>query len=246
MNGQFAFLGETFVAALTTIVRPRQFRFGDCALAFQRASFEGLPVSTGIGLLLGIILAFQCAAALKMFAVEVYVSDMLAIAILRELGPLVTAIILAGRSGSAFAAEIGTMKVNEELDALTTMGLTPVRFLVLPRVVAAILAMPILTVFSEIASLAGGAAVLSMMNVPLTVTWDHYVSITTLFMILFGLSKSMLFGLIVGLIGCSAGMRTRSTADGVGVSATAAVVGGIVWIAITDGLLAWMCYVWGL
>ena len=243
--GQFAFLGETFVAALATLVRPRQFRFGDSALAFQRASFEGLPVSTGIGLLLGVILAFQCAAALKMFAVEVYVSDMLAIAILRELGPLVTAIILAGRSGSAFAAEIGTMKVNEELDALTTMGLAPVRFLVLPRVVAAILAMPILTVFAEIAALAGGAAVLSLMNIPLAVTWDHYVSISTLFMIVFGLSKSMLFGLIVGLVGCSAGMRTQSTADGVGVAATAAVVGGIVWIAIADGLLAWMCYMWG-
>lgn len=244
--GAFAFLGETFVCVLTALVRPRQFRFGDCALAFQRASYQGLPVTTGIGLLLGVILAFQCAAALKMFGVEVYVADMLAIALFRELGPLVTAIILAGRSGSAFAAEIGTMKVDEELDALTTMGLPPVRFLVLPRVVAAMLAMPILTIFAEIAGLAGGAMVLSLMNIPLTVSWNHFTSTTTLFMIGFGLVKSIFFGLLVGLVGCAAGLRTRQTADGVGVAATSAVVGGIVWIAISDGLLAWICYVWGL
>ncbi len=244
--GQFAFIGETFACVFTALRHPRQFRLGDSALAFQRAAYDGLPVSTGIGLLLGVILAFQCAAALKMFGVEVYVADMLALGLFRELGPLVTAIVLAGRSGSAFAAEIGTMKVDEELDALTTMGLPPVRFLVLPRVVAAMLAMPVLTIFAEIAGLIGGAVVLSMMNIPLVVSWNHFVSTTTLFMILFGLGKSVLFGLLVGVIGCSAGMRTRSTADGVGVAATAAVVGGIVWIAVTDGLLAVMCYVWGL
>ena len=137
-----AFLGETFVCALAALVNPRRFRFGDSALAFQRASFDGIPVTVGVGFLLGVILAFQCAAALRTFGVEVYVSDMLAIALFRELGPVVTAIILAGRTGSAFAAEIGTMKTNEELDALTTMGLAPVRFLVLPRVVAAAAAMP--------------------------------------------------------------------------------------------------------
>ena len=119
-----AFIGETFASAASLIVRPRSFRFSDCALAFERASFNALPVTTGIGFLLGLILAFQSAAALKMFGVEVYVSDLLAIGLFRELGPLVTAIVLAGRTGSAFAAEIGTMKVDEELDALTTMGLS--------------------------------------------------------------------------------------------------------------------------
>lgn len=241
-----AFLGETVVCVVTACIHPRQFRFGDSALAFQRAAYDGLPISTGIGFLLGVILAFQSAAALKMFAVEVYVSDLLAIALFRELGPLVTAIILAGRSGSAFAAEIGTMKVNEELDALTTMGLPPIRFLVLPRVVAAILAMPILTVFAELAGLVGGAIVLEMMRVPTHVFWSHVMSSTNAFMIVMGLAKGALFGLLVGLIGCSAGMRTKSTADGVGVSATSAVVGSIVAIAVTDGLLAVLCYVWNL
>ncbi len=239
-----AFIGETTVCALDLLVHPRRFRFGDCALAFERASFDALPVTTGIGFLLGFILAFQSAAALQMFGVEVYVSDLLAIGLFRELGPLVTAIVLAGRTGSAFAAEIGTMKVDEELDALTTMGLPPVRFLVLPRVVAATVAMPILTIFAELAGLIGGAIVLSMMGVPTVVFWNHVASVSTAFMILFGLGKGALFGCLVGLIGCSAGMRTKSTADGVGVAATSAVVGGIVAIAVTDGLLAYLCYLW--
>lgn len=218
------------------------FRFKDCALAFQRATFDGLPISAGIGFLLGVILAFQSAAALQMFGVEVYVADLLTIGLFRELGPLVTAIVLAGRSGSAFAAEIGTMKVNEELDALRTMGLSPSGFLVAPRVVAALCAMPILTIFAELAGLVGGAIVLQLMNVPTVVFWSHVSETSTLFMIVFGLAKGALFGLLVGLIGCVAGMRTKSTADGVGVAATSAVVGGIIAIAVSDGLLAVISY----
>ena len=243
--GTLDFIGETCACAAGMVFHPRRFRLGDSLLAFQRAAYDGLAVVSGVGFLLGVILAFQCAAALKMFGVEIYVSDMLAIALFRELGPVVTAIILAGRSGSAFAAEIGTMKVDEELDALTTFGLPPVQFLVLPRVVAAMLAMPVLTICSELAGLVGGAIVLRLMDVPTVVFWSHVKSTSTLFMILFGLGKSALFGLLVGLIGCSAGMRTRNTADGVGVAATNAVVGGIVAIAVTDGLLAVICYIFG-
>ena len=241
-----AFLGETVACVFVAIIRPRTFRFGDFALAFQRAAFDGLVISIGIGFLLGVILAFQSAAALQMFGVEVYVADLLSIALFRELGPLITAIVLAGRSGSAFAAEIGAMKVNEELDALTTMGLPPVRFLALPRIIAAFAAMPVLTIVAELSGLVGGAIVLSAMNVPTIVYWSHVQNTTTAFMILFGLAKSALFGLIVGFVGCSAGMRTKSTADGVGVAATEAVVGGIVSIAVTDGLLALLCHLWNL
>ena len=240
------FVGETIAALGGMLLRPRRFRLADSALAFRRAATEGLGISTGIGFLLGLILAFESAAALKTFGVEVYVSDLLTIALFRELGPLVTAIILAGRSGSAFAAEIGTMKVDEELDALTTMGLPPVRFLVMPRVVAAVLAMPVLTVFAELAGLLGGRIVLGIMHVPAVVYWRHVVQTASAFMISFGLVKACLFGLIVGLVGCAAGMRTKSTADGVGVAATSAVVGGIVAIAITDGLLAVLCYLYGI
>jgi phospholipid/cholesterol/gamma-HCH transport system permease protein len=240
-----AFLGETAVWAVGMLRHPGRFRFRDSALAFERAGFDGLPITILIGFLLGLILAFESAASLQMFGVEVYVADLIAIGLFRELGPLVTAIILAGRSGSAFAAEIGTMKVDEELDALTTFGLPPVQFLVLPRVVAAMLAMPVLTICSELAGLVGGAIVLRLMDVPTVVFWSHVKSTSTIFMIVFGLGKAALFGLLVGLIGCSAGMRTRNTADGVGVAATNAVVGGIVAIAVTDGLLAVICYIFG-
>ncbi len=238
-------LGETVCEGAAMLIKPGRFRFGDAALAFDRAGPGGLPITVLIGLLLGLILAFESAASLKMFGVEVYVADLIAIGLFRELGPLVTAIILAGRSGSAFAAEIGTMKVDEELDALTTMGLPPIRFLVLPRVVAAMLAMPFLTICGELAGLIGGAFVLQLMDVPASVYWKHVVNTSTLFIISFGLLKSVLFGLLVGFIGCAAGMRTKNTADGVGVAATSAVVGGIVAIAVADGLLAVICYVFG-
>lgn len=240
-----AFLGETFVEAAGMFFHPRRFRFGDALLAFERACTNGLPITTLIGLLLGLILAFESAAALQRFGAEVYVADMIAIGLFRELGPLITAVVLAGRSGSAFAAEIGTMKVDEELDALTTMGLPPVRFLVMPRVVAATFAMPVLTICAEIAGLLGGAFVLELMGVPLAMSYAHMCKISTVFMIVFGLAKGALFGFLVSVIGCAAGMRTENTADGVGVAATSAVVGGIIAIAVTDGLLAVICYVWG-
>ncbi len=240
-----AFLGETTVSALGMLLHPGRFRLRDAALAFERAGFDGAPITMMIGFLLGLILAFESAASLQTFGVEVYVADLIAIGLFRELGPLVTAIILAGRSGSAFAAEIGTMKVDEELDALTTFGLPPVRFLVLPRVVAATLAMPALTILSELTGLIGGAIVLKMMNVPGVVYWKHVADSTSPFIIVLGLGKSMLFGFMVGLIGCACGMRTRNTADGVGVAATGAVVGGIIAIAVLDGLIALGCYLLG-
>ena len=242
----FAFLGEALVCALTAIVRPRQIRLRDSMLAFQRASAGGLPITIGIGFLLGVILAFQTASVLKSFGVETFVANMLAIALFRELGPIITAIILAGRTGSAFAAEIGTMKVNEELDALTTMGLPPVRFLVLPRVAAAVLAMPVLTIFAELAGLFGGSVVLQAMGVPAVVYWRGVVTSTTAYMIFEGLTKGAIFGFLVGLIGCLAGVRTTASSDGVGRSATSAVVWSIVAIAVTDGLLAVITYVWGI
>ena len=241
-----AFLGESVVCALKALVRPRQFRFGDFLLAFQRACSGGLPITICIGFLLGVILAFQTAAVLKSFGVESFVANMLAIALFRELGPVITAVILAGRTGSAFAAEIGTMKVNEELDALTTMGLPPVRFLVLPRVASAILSMPVLTIFCELAGLVGGAIVLQAMGVPTVVFWRGVTKSTTVYMICEGLTKGALFGLLVGLIGCLAGMRIRLSSDGVGRSTTSAVVWGIVAIVVTDGILAVLTYAWGI
>ena len=218
----------------------------DFARVFQRAAYEGLPICTGMGFLLGLILAFESAASLRMFALHSYVADLLSVGLFRELGPIITAIVLAGRSGSAFAAEIGVMKANDEIDALVTMGIAPVRFLVVPRVAAAALAMPVLTVFAELAGLLGGAVVLATMDVPPAVYWRNVVGASGAFVILLGLAKSVLFGLLVGVIGCVSGLRTRSAADGVGASTTAAVVGGIVAIAVADGIIAVLCNLLGI
>lgn len=240
-----AILGETTVEFLLVPFNPRRFRVRDFMLAFERASFDALPVMSGVGFLLGVILAFQSAAALRTFGVESFVANLLSIALFRELGPLVAAILLAGRSGSAFAAEIGAMKVDEEIDALVTMGLRPVRFLAMPRIAAAMVAMPAVTIFVELAGLVGGAIVLKMMRVPGAVYWAGVISAADVFSIVLGLAKAVVFGALVALVGCTAGMRTRSTADGVGVAATSAVVGGIVAIALADGIIAVICNFWG-
>ena len=242
---QLAFLGELSVAALKLLVRPGRLRLHDTLLHFERAGIDALPITVLIGFLLGLILAFMSAASFRQFGVEVYVADLIAISLFRELGALITAIILAGRSGSAFAAEIGTMKVNEEIDALTTMGLPPIIFLALPRVIAATLVMPILTIFSIISGLIGGVIVLILIGVPATTYWNHVIAATTIDNILLGLIKAAAFGLLVGLVGCSHGLQTGRTADAVGRAATAAVVGSLILITIFDGIFAVLAYVLG-
>lgn len=235
---QLAFLGELTVSAVKLMIRPGRLRLRDTMLYFERAGIDALPITLLIGFLLGLILAFMSAASFRQFGVEVYVADLIAIGLFRELGPLITAIILAGRSGSAFAAEIGTMKVNEEIDALVTMGLPPVVFLALPRVIAAGLVMPIIDIFAVIAGLIGGVIVLLSVGVPATTYWQHVIAATSLNNILLGLFKSAVFGLLVGLVGCSHGLQTSRTADGVGQAATAAVVGSLILITVFDGIFA--------
>lgn len=242
---QMAFLGELTASAFSLLIRPGRLRLRDTMLHFERAGIDALPITVLIGFLLGLILAFQSAAALRQFGVEVYVADLIAIGLFRELGPLITAIILAGRSGSAFAAEIGTMKVNEEIDALTTLGLPPIVFLALPRVIAATLVMPILSIFAVIAGLIGGVVVLGSVNVPAATYWQHVVASSSLNNIVLGLLKSAVFGLLVGLVGCSHGLQTGRTADAVGRSATAAVVGSLILITLFDGIFAVLFFLLG-
>jgi phospholipid/cholesterol/gamma-HCH transport system permease protein len=242
---QLAFVGEVAVSAFSLLVRPGRLRLRDTLLHFERAGIDALPITVLIGFLLGLILAFQSAASLRQFGVEVYVADLIAIGLFRELGPLITAIILAGRSGSAFAAEIGTMKVNEEIDALVTLGLPPVVFLALPRVIAATLVMPILSIFSVIAGLIGGVIVLGAVKVPASTYWQHVIAASSLSNIVLGLLKSAVFGLLVGLVGCSHGLQTGRTADAVGRAATAAVVGSLILITLFDGIFAVLFFLLG-
>ena len=197
-----------------------------------------MPIVALISFLLGVILAFQSAIPMKKFGAEIFVADLIGLAMLRELGPLMTAILLAGRSGAAFAAEIGTMKVNQEVDALTTMGLDPVRFLVTTRVIAAVLMTPLLTLFADLVSLIGGAMTLQSFAIPF-VTFIHEVEgIVDFSDFMAGFVKSFVFAILIAGIGCLRGLQTSAGASAVGDSATRAVVSGIILLVIVDGIFA--------
>ena len=162
------FLGELLGALTHALLHPRSVRWGDVLFYMKRAGVDGLPIIGLIGLLLGLILAFMSSLQLKQFGANIYVASLLAVAMVQELGPIMTAILVAGRSGSAFAAEIGTMKVNEEVDALVTMGFDPVRFLAVPKVLAAMLVVPLLTVYATLFGLLGGL-IIGVLGLDLTV-----------------------------------------------------------------------------
>jgi len=232
-----AFVGETVLALLSALRRPRQIRLGDLMTALQRNGVNALPIITLINFLVGVVLAFQAAIQLSQFGANIYVANLVGIAQTREFGPMITAIILAGRSGSAFAAEIGSMKVNEEVDALTTMGLSPVRFLVLPKMLAMLIAMPILTCYADLLGILGGLVVAVT---GLDLTLQGYLIQTRkavgLFDVFSGLSKSFAFAFIVSGIGCLRGFQTRGGADSVGQAATSAVVSGIFLIILVDAV----------
>jgi phospholipid/cholesterol/gamma-HCH transport system permease protein len=242
MHSQVAFVGELAAALAQAVCRPRHTRWRDAWLTVEKAGVNALPIVVMIGGLMGLILAFQSAIPLRRFGADIFVANLVSISLLRELGPLMTAIILAGRSGAAFAAEIGTMKVNEELNALTTMGLDPVRFLVVTRVLAAIMVMPLLTMFANLSGLVGAAIVTCSLGYPLVTFHNQVLASVHAGDLLSGLLKSMVFGLLIGGVGCLRGLQTRSGASAVGDAATRAVVSGIILIVIADGLFAVLFY----
>ena len=242
MAALIQFVGELAVALWLAAKHPRKVRWRDVLLVAENAGANALPIVALISFLLGLIMAFQSAVPMRQFGVEIFVADLVALSMLRELGPLMTAIILAGRSGSAFAAEIGTMKVNEEIDALTTMGLDPVRFLVVTRVIAVVIIMPLLTVFSNLMGLIGGSVVLLSMDYPLVTYVQQVLGAVQLKDLLSGMAKSVVFGVLVAGIGCLRGLQTRTGASAVGLSTTSAVVSGIVLIVLADGVFSVVFY----
>jgi phospholipid/cholesterol/gamma-HCH transport system permease protein len=240
------FVGELTVTLLRAARHPRLVRWSDAWLTAERAGVDALPIIALIGFLLGLILAFQSAIPMRRFGAEIFVANLIGVSMLREMGPLITAIILAGRSGSAFAAELGTMKVREEIDALTTMGLEPVRFLVVPRVLAAVTMTPFLTMFANLFGLIGGAVVMRSLGFPIVTYVNQILSAVTVGDLLGGLFKSLVYGIVVAGIGCLRGLQTTTGASAVGQSTTSAVVSGIVLIAIVDGVFAVVFYALGL
>jgi phospholipid/cholesterol/gamma-HCH transport system permease protein len=237
-----SFVGELVSALGTAVMHPKSVRWRDVVRVAETAGVNALPIIVLVSFLMGVIMAFQGAISLRRFGADIFVANLVGLAMLRELGPLMTAIILAGRSGSAFAAELGTMKVREEIDALKTMGLDPVRFLVVTRVVAAVAMTPLLTVFADLLGLIGGALVMRSFGIPLITFYRQVQYQVTYSSLVGGLVKSFVFGILVAAIGCLRGLQTTTGASAVGESTTRAVVSGIVLIVITDGIFSVVYY----
>lgn len=242
LKAQLAFIGEAGRALVHALRHPRRVRWGDALAIAEEAGVNALPIVTLVAFILGIIISYQSAVAMRQFGAEIYVADLVGISMVRELAPLMTAILLAGRSGAAFAAEIGTMRVNEEVDALTTFGFDPVRFLVVTRVLAALAVTPLLAVYADVVSILGGALVLLTFQVPLVTYFNEVFTLVSMNDLFGGLFKCCVFGIVIAGIGCLRGLQARSGAAAVGIATTRAVVSALVLIVLVDGAFAIVYY----
>ncbi len=237
------FVGDLAASLAAGLVRPRSVRWDAVLFTMKRAGMEGLPIVGLISLLLGLIMAFMASLQLRMFGANLYVASLVSISLVKELGPIMTAILFAGRSGSAFSAEIGTMLVNEEIAALSTMGFEPIRFLAVPKVIASILVVPLLTIYADLLGILGGLFV-GVAGMDLTV--QSYLQQTResleVFDVVTSLFKSMCFAAMIAGISCHHGFQAKGGAEAVGTATTAAVVSSIFLIIITDSAFAIMLH----
>jgi len=238
------FLGEASLAFSRLLRGKASFRRSDLWLLLQECGGQALPIVSLITLLVGLILAFVGAIQLKLFGAQVYVADIVAIAMVRVMGAIMTGIIMAGRTGAAFAAQIGTMQVNEEIDALETMGISPVDFLVLPRMIALIIMMPLLCLYADLMGILGGLIVgVGMLGINPIEYLNRTQETLTLTTLCIGLFHSAVFGVLVALAGCLRGMQCGRSASDVGYAATSAVVTGIISIIVATAIITFMCEV---
>ncbi len=240
--GLVSFTGHLFADLVWSVRNPKQVRWGDFINAAVEAGISALPIVGLVAFLIGVILSFQAAIGMEQFGAVSFVGPLAALGIVREMGPLITAILLAGRSSAAFAAEIGTMTVNSEVDALVSGGLSPIRFLVVPRVLAGILVAPILTLFADIVSIFSSMLTMTIYGIPFINFYNGMLAAVDVEDILSGLVKATLFGVVVSAMGCLRGMQTGTGAAAVGISATRAVVSSIVMIVLVDGIFAFISY----
>lgn len=242
LGRQIEFIGEVSWGVVTNLFRPRRMHWKEVLRVFEAAGVNALPVVFLLTFLVGMVIAFESAQPLAQFGAQVFVANLLGLVMTRELGPVMAAIMLAGRSGSAFAAELGTMKVNEELNALETMGLSPVQFLVIQRVVAGVLLTPVLTVFAMYAGLLGGIPVLLGLGFPLRMVLAQLQLALHIGDLAEGLLKSVVFGGIVASISCLRGLQTGEGPRAVGESTTRSVVSSILLIIFADAVFAAVTY----
>jgi phospholipid/cholesterol/gamma-HCH transport system permease protein len=232
------FSGEVFLAFLNLLRGRARFRRSDLALLFQECGAQALPIVSLISFLVGAILAFIGAVQLQQFGAQIYVANLVGLAMALEMGAMMTAIIMAGRTGAAFAAQLGTMQVNQEIDALATLGVSPMEFLVLPRMLALVLMVPLLTVYADLLGIFGGAVIsAALLDVSMRVYFHQIQEALTLKAFAQGLIKSGVYGVIVALSGCLRGMQCGRSAAAVGAAATSAVVTGIVFIIVASASL---------
>lgn len=230
-----AFVGEVALATLRSLRHPRRIRWLPLLRNLQIAGFEALPITGLLSFLMGVVIAYQGADQLQRFGANIYVADMVGFTMLRELSPMLTAIIVAGRSGSAYAAQIGTMKVTEEIDALRTIGVVPYELLVLPKMLALMIALPLLTVYADITGILGG---MIMASSKLEVSYDVFLQrigdAVNLSSFLTGVVKAPVFAVIIALVGCFQGFQVGGSADSVGRQTTLSVVQSIFLVIVAD------------
>jgi phospholipid/cholesterol/gamma-HCH transport system permease protein len=237
-----AFFGETFMAFLRMLTGRSRFRRSDLLLIIQECSVEALPIVSLISFLVGLILAFVGAIQLKLFGAQIYVADLVGIAMLRAMGAIMTGIIMAGRTGASFAAHLGTMQVNEEIDALRTTGISPIDYLVLPRIIVLSLMMPLLTLYADLLGILGGLFVaVTALDMNLMEYYSETTKAVGLVNLWIGLFSGLVFGVLVALSGCLRGMQCGRSASAVGDATRSAVVTGIVCIVVANAVITVAC-----
>ena len=233
------FVGECTLSAGQALRSPRRFRWRDTLHEMQQCGAMALPIVSLISFLVGVTLAYTGAIVLRQFGGDIWIADLIGLSMVREMGAMMTAVVLAGRTGAAFAATLGNMKSNEEIDALETLGIPAVQFLVLPRMLALAVMMPLLALYANALGVIGGMVVaMGLLSIPPTAYWVEMKTIVDLSDIMVGVIKAGAFGLIVGLAGCLRGLQAERSAMGVGRAATSAVVTAILLIIVADALFA--------
>jgi phospholipid/cholesterol/gamma-HCH transport system permease protein len=241
------FVGNFTIALGRALVGKARFRGSDLALFIQQSGFDALPIVTLVTFLLGLILAFVGAIQLQTFGATIYVADLVGVAMVRDMGALITGIIMAGRSGAAFAAQLGSMKVTQEIDALETMAIAPMEFLVLPRVLALCLMMPLLTLYGDAMGILGGGFVgVTMLRLSPVEYLLQTADAVSLSHVVGGVFKGTVYGVLIGMAGCLRGMQSGKSSSAVGDAATSAVVTGIVAIIFACGVFAFVFYALGI
>jgi len=239
MYGMLAFVGESAIALLRSIVQPRRIRWKTILHNIQTAGFDALPIVGLLSFLMGVVIAYQGADQLQRIGANIYIADLVGLTMLRELSPLLTAIIVAGRSGSAYAAQIGTMKVTEEIDALRTIGVAPQELLVLPKLLALVIALPLLTVYADVTGVLGGMIMAnSKLDVSFVVFLDRLGDAVSMSSFLTGIVKAPVFAAIIALVGCFQGFQVGGSADSVGRQTTLSVVQSIFLVILADALFS--------